>query len=72
MKTFYFIGIYRDKKTIVLQATTNKDCLSCELIEYFGAKQTTKENLKRNKNILFQEFKKQYPYFKDCTKIRIE
>ena len=68
----YHIGAYRRKKTIVIQATTNKDCLSCELVEYFGERQTTKRHLREYKQSLFDALKKEIPYFKECTKIIIE
>lgn len=71
-KLVYHLGIYKDKKTVVLQAVPNVDSLNCEIIEYFGPRETTKENLKRNKNILLKEFKKQFNYLKDCDKIRVE
>lgn len=49
----YFIGLYKKSETtLVLQATTNKDCLSCELWKYYGERLTTKDDLKSQKGKL--------------------
>jgi hypothetical protein len=72
MNAIYEIGIYKRGKTIVIQAVENKDCLNCEIVEYFGLRKVTKKHLNNNKKPLLNEFKKQYPYFKDCKNIVIE
>ncbi len=69
---YYHLGIYRDNKTIVLQAVKDVDQLNCECIEYFGVRQTTKNRLKENKAILLAEFKKMKTSLNNCNKIRIE
>lgn len=69
----YFIGAYKRKKTLVIQMTTNKDCLSCELIAYFGERENSKANMNRNKNILLSELKKEMPHkYGDFNKIVVE
>lgn len=68
----YHIGAYRRNKTVVIQATTNKDCLSCELVEYFGTRQTTKRHLKEYKAGLLAAIREEIPYFKNCERIVIE
>jgi|WetSurSiteA1Bulk_404760.scaffolds.fasta_scaffold300950_2 hypothetical protein len=73
MKTpIYYLGLYKRNKTMVLQCVENIDCLSCEIVEYLGLRYTTKKQLKSGKTILFDAFKKEYPYLKDCTKLIIE
>jgi len=68
----YHVGAYRRKKTLVIQATTSKDALNCELVEYFGTRQTTKKHLREYKGSLLTALKNSIPYFRECTKIVIE
>jgi hypothetical protein len=76
MKKLYYLGIYKRGKTIVLQATTNKDCLNCEIIEYFGTIDTTKKLLIEKVNLYKREFilelRRKYRTLEECTKLRIE
>lgn len=45
--SIYFIGIaIKNKQTLTVQARRSKDFLSCELIDYFGERITTKKGLK--------------------------
>ena len=69
----YEIGMYKRNhgKTIVVQAVTNKDYLNCEIIEYYGQRETTKARLRAFKNLLLVELQK-LPAFKDAKYIVIE
>ena len=71
MERMYHIGVLKRKSTIVVQASTNVDCLSCEIRDYYGIRITTKANLKANKLALLSELKHD-PYYKDCDCIVIE
>lgn len=46
MVRIYYVGLYRHGRTAVIQYTQNRDCLNCELIEYYGERATTKERAK--------------------------
>jgi len=44
----YYIGIcIKNKHTLTVQARKSKDFLSCELIDYFGERITTKKGLRK-------------------------
>ena len=71
MKTqVYHIGILRVGKTAIIQATKTVDELSCEIYRYYGERETTKDNLKRNKQTILAELKKDRT-FERCTKIKV-
>jgi hypothetical protein len=48
MKTYFLGARIGSKKTIILEARRNIDYLSCELIEFLGEREITKDQLKLN------------------------
>lgn len=54
----YHIGLLANNtdKCYLLQVVTNKDCLSCGIIKYFGKRLTTKKQLNQNRAQLLKEF----------------
>ena len=56
----YYIGFLRHGNKLILQATTDRDCLSNELIEYYGPHITTKKYLKLRLPDLLTEMNKKY------------
>lgn len=68
MRTYY-IGLIDNNKlpfgrkrtnTVTLQAVSNKDCLSPDLWQYFGERETTKKDLKSKRTDLLREINKSY------------
>ena len=45
----YHIGFRKDGKTLVVQAVTTKDELSCEIWKYWGEREITKKELIQKK-----------------------
>jgi hypothetical protein len=45
----YHIGIGKRGYTMVIQASENVDCLSCEIYDYMGRRDTTKKHLHANR-----------------------
>ena len=45
----YHIGFCKRGKTLIIQARTSVDCLSCEIYDYMGAHVTSKVSLQRNR-----------------------
>jgi hypothetical protein len=72
MSTIYHVGAYKRHNTVVIQVVKDKDCLSCELVEYFGERQTTKRHLREYKASFLAAIREEIPYFKNCTKIVIQ
>lgn len=57
----YHIGLLRNKRTLVIQASQNVDCLSCEITEYMGLRETTKKELRRNRYTILNLLKRDNP-----------
>jgi len=45
----YHVGLAKRKRTLIIQASDNVDCLSCELYHYMGVRNTTKVQLRQNR-----------------------
>ena len=45
----YHVGLAKRKRTLIIQASDNVDCLSCELCHYMGVRNTTKVQLRQNR-----------------------
>jgi hypothetical protein len=45
----YHVGIGKRGQTMVIQASTNVDSLSCEIYDYMGKRVTTKKDLRKNR-----------------------
>lgn len=43
----YHVGLLAKGKTAVLQYRKDKDCLSCEILAYFGRRETTKADARK-------------------------
>ena len=57
----YHVGFSKRGKTMVIEARENIDCLSCELYDYMGQRETTKQSLNNNRYLILAEMKKQNP-----------
>lgn len=63
----YHIGIYQRNHTLIIQASTNVDCLSCEILAYMGTTTATKKELRANckdekkRNDFLAIFNRRYP-----------
>jgi len=53
----YHIGLAKRGRTLVIQATPNRDCLSCELYDYMGEHVTTKRELRHNRYAILAHMK---------------
>lgn len=62
MEKVYYIGTIKRGNRVILQARTNVDYLSCEIHDYFGARLTTKKDLKNRKG-LFLSFLQTDPHY---------
>jgi hypothetical protein len=75
MEKVYYIGTIKKGNKVILQARTNVDDLSCEIHDYFGARLTTKKDLKNRKG-LFLSFLQTDPKYSqkyaNCKSIRID
>ena len=70
-ESLYHIGLYsKNKNTVVLQASTNIDCLSCELLDYFDYRLTTKKHLHKNRYLLLEFLKTDPKYAKKYQKYK--
>ena len=56
---FYHIGLWPKGKALVIQASTNIDCLNCETVEYLNGR-TTKRELKIGAANLLRAFNRKY------------
>jgi hypothetical protein len=56
----YHLGLCKDGDRVILQARLNKDSLSCELWKYFGLRENTKKELRRNKVALLVAINESY------------
>lgn len=45
----YHVGFSKKGKTLVIEATTSIDYLSCEIYDYMGQRETTKKQLHNNR-----------------------
>ena len=45
----YYIGTCKRNKTLVIEARRDKDFLSCEVYDYFGQREITKVQLRKNR-----------------------
>lgn len=59
----YYVGISlsKDKKKMYVQMTTNRDCLSCELYDFFDNWYITKKETKRCKHDLLKILQRDRP-----------
>jgi hypothetical protein len=60
MKTYHMGLVKKSDKTVILQVVESIDSLSCELWQYFGQRENTITNLKRNKKALLTEVNKSF------------
>lgn len=59
----YYMGLLKDYKNpdhIILEMRGDLDCLSCEIMEYLGARLTTKKHIKENKADILAWFNDAY------------
>ena len=57
----YFIGFGKRKQTLEIEAVRNKDFLSCEIYDYYGEREVSKEHLKANRYKILDLLKQQRP-----------
>ena len=57
----YYIGIGKRGKTLEIEAVRNKDFLSCEIYDYYGEREVTKQHLNNNRYNILALLKKQKP-----------
>lgn len=57
----YHIGICKQGKTMVIQATQNIDSLSCETYDYLGQRITTKADLKHKRYFILRLMQQRRP-----------
>ena len=65
----YYIGLYKQNegKTLVIEACRDKDLLSCDLYDYFGARVTTKHYMKQVRYAFLKYMKEVKPkVYGDC------
>lgn len=67
----YFIGLRKEGKKIVLQATRTVDELSNEIVEYYGQRHVSKSVLRQNADKLLKALQGEAK-FKDCVKLVVE
>jgi hypothetical protein len=75
MEKIYYIGTIKQGNKVILQARTSVDYLSCEIHDYFGARVTTKKDLKNRKG-LFLTFLQTDPKYSqkyaNCKSITVD
>jgi hypothetical protein len=76
MKTpIYHVGLLKRGSVAVFQHVLSKDSISCELIEYYGEREGTKEEAKRklaeNRSDILASLQQEHPQF-NFTSVRIE
>jgi hypothetical protein len=75
-KRFYHMGVYfpnyQNKTVAVVQLVTDKDCLNCETVEYFGRVLVTKKETEKTKEKIIEGLKKSNPIFKELKKLIIQ
>lgn len=75
MKKQYHVGLIAIGQTAVFQYRENKDCLSCELIEYYGTRQRTmkenREQIKKHAKALLSLLRLKYPKY-DFKRVTID
>ena len=57
----YHVGLSKRNNTLVIEARHSVDYLSCELYDYLGKRETTKEQLYNNRYKILETFKKAKP-----------
>ena len=69
----YHVGVLRHNRTAIIQMCKDVDSLSCEILEYFGERETTKAKIINNKDLLLSALRTQYPSkFGNCIYIRVQ
>ena len=61
MKRQYHIGLAKRGKTLVIQAAKEVDFLSCEIYDYLGLRETTKNRLYEGRYEILQWARKNRP-----------
>lgn len=61
MKKTYFVGIAKRGRTMVIQAVKCVDFLDCEIYDYYGAREITKKELKKNRYAFLAYMQAQKP-----------
>ena len=57
----YHIGLAKRGQTLVIEARRNKDYLSCELYDYMGEREVTKQQLEERRYKILEKMKAQRP-----------
>ncbi len=58
----YFVGLLDDYNgNAIIECRRNKDYLSCEILEYFGPRKTTKKDLKAKAGEMLGWIKSRWP-----------
>lgn len=69
----YYIGIKKEKKSIIIQAVRDKDFLDCEIYEYYGEREVTKKQLHENRFSILQALQERKPeVYSGFRRIRVE
>jgi hypothetical protein len=72
----YHVGLLAQGSTAVFQYRTDVDCLSCEILEYFGERETTKTAARlrlqqHGSTAVLADLNARYPR-KQFTRVRID
>ena len=57
----YYVGTSKRGKTLVIEAVKDVDYLSCELYDYYGQRETTKQSLKTKRYELLRRLQETNP-----------